>query len=333
MIKPTGAVITILILFLVGCKEPNQYEVEQLNNHRFSQRLVYKAQISDDLEQLLVIDEKRLVTIWQINSKQKIFTLPPSKTPEDLRATFFKKSENLLLLSGANHVDFWDLEHRVQIGTLKVQSDEPLAKISSINLSNYGGLVAVGMTDGTVFLFNRVSNSSTKKKVHDGTVNHIYFNSADRYVVTSGTDGKVVRSSVNNLEKHYSKQLNTRISSLVIDEQSNRLFVSDVLDNQQIYKLDNGELLSKLSYTARFRWFRSGQFYDGGRLLITTTPKTDISLWNLSSGKEIFTWHSETLSLGSTNLDIHLNSEVPLMTKFDLGLIVHSQANFEIGQF
>ncbi|GMM84346.1 WD40 repeat domain-containing protein [Pseudoalteromonas sp. MTN2-4] len=304
MIKFIRVVIAILMLFLVGCEEPSQYEIEQLDIHRFSQNLVYKAQFSDDLEQLLVIDEKRQIHLWQVNSRQKIFTLLPANTPEDLRATFFKKSENLLLLSGENHVDFWDLKHSVHIGTLKVQSDEPLAKISSINLSNYGGLVAVGMTDGTVFLFNRVSNSSTKKKVHDGTVNHIYFNSTDRYVVTTGTDGKVVRSSVNNLEKRYSKQLNTRISSLVIDEQSNRLFVSDVLDNQQIHKLDNGELLSKLSYTARFRWFRSGQFYDGGRLLITTTPKTDISLWNLSSGKEIFTWHSETLSLGSTNLDI-----------------------------
>ena len=315
MIKPTGAVITILMLLLVGCEEPIQYEVEQLSNHRFSQGLVYKTQFSDDLEQLLVIDEKRLVNIWQINSKQKIFTLPASKTPEDLRATFFKKSENLLLLSGANHVDFWDLEHGVQIGTLKVQSDEPLAKISSINLSRYGGIIAVGMTDGTVFLYNKASNSSLKKKIHEGTVNHIYFNSADSYVVTSGTDGKVVKSSVNNLEKRYSKQLNTRISSLIIDEQSNKLFVSDVLDNQQIHKLDNGELLSKLSYTARFRWFRSGQFYDGARILITTTPKTNISLWDTYSGKEIFRWHSETLSLGSTNLDIKsLDNKIVTMT-------------------
>ena len=302
--KPIEFLIVMLMLLLVGCEETSQYEIEQLKNYRFNQNLVYSAQFSDDLEQLLIIDEKRHVNIWQVSSKQKIFALSPSKVPEDLRAALFKKAENLLLLSGENHVDFWDLKQGIQIGTLKVQSGEPLAKISSINLSSYGGVIAVGMTDGTVFLFNRISNSSTKKKLHDGSVTHIYFNSSDRYVVTSGMDGKVVKSSVNTLEKRFSKKLNTRVSSLIIDEQSNKLFISDVLDNQQIRDLKNGELLSKLSYSARFRWFRSGQFYDGGQFLITTTPKTDVSLWDVLSGKEIYTWRSETLSLGSTNLDI-----------------------------
>jgi len=305
MLKSLSLVFVMLLLF--GCEEQNQFSIEQLDEYRYSQDLVYLAQFSSDSEQLLVVDEKRLVSIWQLSTKKKVFTLPPSKTPEDLRAVYFKKSENLLLLSGQNYIDFWDIKLKSKIGSLKVFSDEPLAKISSINVSQYAGVIAVGMTDGTVFLYNRASNSSVKKIIHDGTVNHIHFLSADRYLLTSGTDGQVIKSAVSNLEETYSKQLKNRVSTLVIDQSSNKSFVSDVLDKQMFFMLDNGKSISEINYTARFRWFRLGEFYGEGEFLITTTPKTDISLWDVSSGNELFTWNSKTLSLGSTNLDLMVN--------------------------
>lgn len=304
MAKKLKYLVLLFVITLGGCTEPSSFVIKNDEEHAFSDNLIYLAQFSDDAKELAMIDEQRQIAIWDIKSKNSIFNLSSSQTPQEIRAFYYKKNEKLLLIASSNYIEFWDVAAKEKIGNLKVFSDEPLARISALSVSEHCGLIAVGMTDGTLFLYNRSSNTSVQNKLHESTINFIYFDASARYILTSGLDGKVNKSGVENLEVEFTKEFKTRISALVYDEHTQYFFVSDVLDNQSVFEFGAGRLISKLDYTSRFRWFRGGAFIDNRQYLLTTSPKTSISMWRNSTGKEVLTWDSKTLSLGSTNLDL-----------------------------
>lgn len=306
MTKCFKLLLLVLFFFLSACNETPQHSVTQNEEFRFSQNLIYLAQFSQDGLQLSLIDEHRQLNIWDLESKKPVFNLSPSKMPKEIRAFYYRKVDGLILIASANNIEFWDVKSKSKLGNLKVFSEEPLARISSLSISTFGGLIAVGMTDGTVFLYNKSSNTSLKGKIHESTVNNISFGKSGRYILTTGLDGKLYKSGIENLEAQFVKEFKTRTSALVYDEQTQYVFVSDVLDNQNIFDFGSGKLISKLEYVSRFRWFRDGGFLNR-QYLITTSPKTSMSMWNVITGAEVLSWESKTLSLGSTTLDIILN--------------------------
>jgi len=321
MTKGSILSIWVLLLCLSACKESPRFSVTENEEHRFSQNLVYLAQFSEDGSELSIVDENRQVTIWNLDNKQKVFNLSPSQTPQDIRAFFYKKAEGLVLIASENNIEFWDVKSKSKLGSLKVFSDEPLARISALSISTFGGVIAVGMTDGTVFLYNKSSNTSVQSQMHESTVNNISFGTSGRYILTTGLDGKVLKSSIENLEVQFVKEFKTRISTLVYDGHAQYIFVSDVLDNQNIFDFGSGDSISKLDYSSRFRWFRGGEFMSR-QYLLTTSPKTSISMWKVDTGEEVLSWESKTLSLGSTTLDIKVN-DLNVLTVTSEGVYQH----------
>jgi len=309
MTKYVYKFLLVFVLSLFGCEDPTTFSVSEKSTHKFIDNLVYLAQFTDDSQELTVIDEKRNLYVWNLDTKQLIFSLAPSETPEELRAFFYKKVAGLLIIAGANYIDLWDVKQKSKLGRLKIESDEPLAKISALNLSRHAGLIAIGMTDGTLFVYNRSSNSSIKEQIHDSTINHLFFDDADRYVLSGGLDGKISKRAVSNLEIQYEKKFKTRLSSLAFNNESGLVFASDVLKEQVVFDFNSGERISHLDYSSRFRWFREALFLDDKKHLLTTTPKTDISIWSIKTGKELFTWSSKVLSLGSTTMDVKSDGE------------------------
>ena len=157
--------------------------------------------------------------------------------------------------------------------------------------------------------------------MHESTVNNISFGTSGRYILTTGLDGKVLKSSIENLEVQFVKEFKTRISTLVYDGHAQYIFVSDVLDNQNIFDFGSGDSISKLDYSSRFRWFRGGEFMSR-QYLLTTSPKTSISMWKVDTGEEVLSWESKTLSLGSTTLDIKVN-DLNVLTVTSEGVYQH----------
>ena len=295
------------LVILFGCSKDSNFQIKEEVVNKFSDNLIYLAQFSDDTSQVALIDEKRHINIWDLTDFQQVFSLSANQTPTSIRAFNYKKEANLLLIAGENSLDFWQTDNNSKLGQLQVFSEEPLARISTLAVSKHGGMIAVGMTDGTVFIYNRSSNTSIKHRIHSSSVSHIIFDRSDRYILTGGLDGKVSKRAVTNLEKQFEIKYKNRLSNLSYDAVNSRFFVSDVLKNQEIYNFDSGELISKLEYSARFRWFRESIFLQDMPYLYTTTPKTDISMWHINTGGEVFTWSTKALSLGSTTLDIKVN--------------------------
>lgn len=299
-------VLLCLVIFF-GCSRESDFQIKEEVVKKLSGNLIFLAQFSDDSSHVALIDEKRQVKIWELNDFRAVFSLSASQTPTNIRAFYYKKGANLLLIAGENYLDFWQTDSNKKLGQLKVFSNEPLARISSLAVSKHSGMIAVGMTDGTVFIYNRVSNTSIKHQIHSSVVKHIIFGRSDRYILTAGLDGKVSKSSVTNLEKQFEKKYKNRISTLTYDAINSRFFVSDVLKNQEIYNFDSGEFISKLEYSARFRWFRESIFLKNMPYIYTTSPKTDIFMWHINTGDEVLKWSTKALSLGSTTLDIQID--------------------------
>lgn len=299
--------VLFCLVIMFGCSKDSNFQIKEEVVNKLSDKLIYLAQFSDDTSQVALIDEKSDINIWDLTDFQQVFSLSANQTPTSIRAFNYKKEANLLLIAGENRLDFWQTDKKKKLGQLQVFSEEPLARISTLAVSKHGGMIAVGMTDGTVFIYNRNSNTSIKHQIHSSSVSHIIFDRSDRYILTGGLDGKVSKRAVTNLEEQFEKKYKNRLSNLSYDEINSRFFVSDVLKNQEIYNFDSGELISKLEYSARFRWFRESIFLKDMPYLYTTTPKTDISMWHVNTGGEVLAWSTKALSLGSTTLDIQVN--------------------------
>ena len=79
--------------------------------------------------------------------------------------------------------------------------------------------------------------------------------------------------------------------------------------------------MSELQFMERFRFFRKGLFLENGDYLMTTSPKSVVTLWHAISGEEIASWEIKRYSSEATTHAITLNEDGDVVTLSSDGVL------------
>ncbi|MBQ4848310.1 hypothetical protein [Pseudoalteromonas sp. MMG005] len=311
----------LLLCTLLGCSDP--FVAQAQKRYVLSEERVLDGKLSHDGEWAALVMEGPSVNIWDVRSKKVVFSLAKEALPTTIRTFLFNKQHRLIIVAGSNVLQLWDINTGNLEGTLNVSGFDELARITTLQLSLDARLVGIGMTDGSVTLFNRENKQARRIVPHTSNVTHIHFLPDNIGVLSAAHDGYVKAWAMDEGNTLYSVRYPSRISTLSVARTGNDMFVSDSLKTQQVLNVSNGKLSKQLDYMSRFKWFRHALFLSGSPYLLTSSPKSELTVWHMSSGKEVLSWHIEAESMGTTLFDMIELSSGRLVTLNSEAVVEH----------
>ncbi|WP_138675155.1 WD40 repeat domain-containing protein [Pseudoalteromonas aurantia] len=294
--------LLLAILLFFGCSEPTR--IMPSERYVLSDQLLLDGQLSKDGSWALLLSEKADIYLFDIRSQSQILTLDAAVLPSSVRAVLMDKELSIILVAGNNTLQIWDIKHASLRKQFEVNGFDELARVSALGLPSSGRLVAVGMTDGSVSLFNVDEKQAHRTVLHTSNIAYVNFINDDKTIVSASHDGYLRVWEALTGNELYSISFPSRVSTVALNHDNTRLFASDSLKTQLIIGAHDGEVLTQFDYLSRFKWFRHALFIKGAPYLLTSSAKSELSLWHMQSGKEVNSWNVEAHSMGTTVLDM-----------------------------
>ncbi|MCJ8274700.1 MAG: hypothetical protein MJK04_35535, partial [Psychrosphaera sp.] len=283
---PMGAFfIGSVLLLLNACSEPLP-KLTPVFTQQYANEPLLDAQLSKDATLSAMLSVSQNVLLIDNQSQKQIHHWDSDKF--DFQVDFLALSANKTVLgtAGENSVIIWDTQTGKSVARWQVKGFDQDSKISAFFISKSGEIVLVGMTEGSVLTFDLKNSKQSMFAIHDGTVKKLMLTDDGHNIVSGGTDGVVAYWQTLDGKIIQSLEQRFRITALAIDETSQRLFISDALGEQYVWDLVKQQRVTELDYFERWRWFREAVFVPGDRV-ITSSPKREITLWDINTGKAL----------------------------------------------
>lgn len=136
-------------------------------------------------------------------------------------------------------------------------------------------------------------------------VNSMAFSPDGRYVLSGGDDIKIWESATGKILKQFEVEYDNRINSVVFSPDG-RYFISESLENLiRVWEITTGEELQWFESEREKGWngeyykdINSAIFSPDGKHLLTVSSNDTISIWEITTGKEIrrFDGHSDNIT-------------------------------------
>ncbi|MBD1583754.1 WD40 repeat domain-containing protein [Pseudoalteromonas sp. S16_S37] len=306
-------VFTILFLLLLsGCSK--DLAISEGVVHQFEVEPLLVGQISDDGRLLLTVTASEQVKVWRTAAKQIEYQVPQNELLKPVRHALLSRDNTLLIMANYDTLGVWSVSGKAFVHKVQFSGVDPMAAISHIALSPNNGRVLVAMTDGSVNMADLNTRLNNRFKPHDRPIDFLSFGNQGELFLTGAQDGKVGLWQFGSPKALFEKEFAHRVTSLSVNQDFSRFFVSDGLNAQHIKTLTRGEEVTKLNYTARFKVFRKSQFIPTAELLATSSSKSHLSLWNTQTGDELGTWTIKTQREGATIVSMHTTQTGKLYT-------------------
>ena len=317
--SPLFYLLFTVLLALFGCTEETR--VLPVHEFRFTQEPVRKAALSEDARLAAFIFDDSSVSVWDVDEKRERYKWHSDVLDEEsLHLITFSKDKAWLALTGYWSTTLINLQSGDVVGSWHFSSKDPGATASSTSLSHHGDSALVGMTDGTVLLLNFDNSTALQYQHNTMKVLHVgYF--SDDYAFSGGIDKRWFLWDLDKNDVLLERQYRSRVTASVLDNRAQRAFISDALNSHEIIDLATHEVVSELQFMERFRFFRKGLFLENGDYLMTTSPKSVVTLWHANSGEEIASWEIKRYSSEATTHAITLNKDGDVVTLSSDGVL------------
>lgn len=305
---------------LISCnKAPN---IQAVDSYRITEQAVIDADMSDDAEMVAILSQDQNVSVWHNNQKNKLFEWSSEELgEEELLLLSLSADKKWLAVASYWNVTLLNLTNGEVIGSWYFQDNQANATVSTLNIGPNGRKAVAGLTNGAILKVDFKSGYATKYQHHDKRVSRLVMADDSLHAISGALDKKFVYWRLDNNEILFQKQFRSRITASIYDNESKKLFVSDALQSHLIIDMSNGEQLTALNFFENFRFFRQGHFLQRGRYLVTTSPKSEVTLWNAHTGDEVATWNIKRFTSEATTLDLAVNLNGELVTLSSDGVI------------
>lgn len=283
------------------------------SSNQLTAELILDARLSTDSDKAFILTKGPIFTVWDIASGLSEQTIGAEYLAADTRLFALSKTEKSLLTSDGQSLRLWDMKNLQLSGTLDFVQQLGDAYITSMAFIN-DSILVTGNSDGSMIFADLGNNVFRRSHFHSNEVVDLIVGHEKNYLYSAGNDGKVVVTDLHIFDIKNQFDAPFRITGLVSNQDNSLLFISDALDKQSIWQPHNNRVLRELDYWQQYRFFRLGLFWDNDKQLITTSPKTEISLWDIESGKERGKWQATSHSLGSTILDLRQRNDSTVVT-------------------
>jgi WD40 repeat protein len=312
-------VIAWLCMFLIGCKQ--EVEISEGVIHSFTQSSISFGQFSENGKLLLAVTDSEAIKLWRLDTHEVELEIPSDKVLKPVKHVALSKDNSLLIIANSNTVSLWSVSAKSMISKVKFSGVTPYAAITALALSPNKDRLLVGMADGSINMADMNTHLNNRFKPHMQPVRFLRFDTQGELYMSGALDGKVGLWQFASSDALFEQTYAHRITSLTANDDFSKLFVSDGLDSQYIKALTSGEEITKLHYNARFKVFRQSLFIEDGRLLATSSSKSHLSLWHVSTGNEIGTWTINTRNKGASIVAMHSDNAGKLLTFNSDGMV------------
>lgn len=302
----------IFVVALSSCsKEIDQ--LEAVSSFHYPVPSLVEADISNDGKIVALLNPNEF-SVWsgETNELMNRWELNQLKEPQYYLS--LSKNNNFAATASKNKVTVFNIWTKEVTGTFEITGFSTLAKITSLKFNESGEQFFVGMNEGSIVKVDLKQNAKSIFQIHSSNVNFIELNDKEEFALTASVDGSIEYFDTVTGEISSSFKADSRITSLLLDNKSKQFFFSDAMNTHQIIDLRSAKVVSTLDYIERFKYFRKGVFLDNGTTLFNSTPKDQLAVWDLETGKQIQQGRIRALSFGSTVLDIALKNSNEIAT-------------------
>jgi WD40 repeat protein len=312
-------VVIIFNCLIIGCEKP--VKLIASDHHQFTQNAVIDADISDDGKYSLLLEVSNRVSLWDNTTYSLINVWEASEFVQQQYKAVLSIDNQWISVSGKNFITLLSVKGTYGKLSWKVNGFSGDAQISHVILNSNGNKVVIGLTEGSVIIADINNEIRSQFNLHEGPVTQLKFSDNEQQLVSASLDGQVNKWNILTGETTWQVKQPFRITSLAFDDLSQRLFISDALNNQRFFSLNKKIALSSLNYFERNRYFREAMFLDGSSKLLTSSSKYQISLWDVVSGNELSQGEIRSRNFGSTVLDFSLNENNDILTLSSDGIL------------
>lgn len=302
-----------LFILMTSCSSPES-ELTAIKQHRLIEEFVIAADLSHDGALSVIVTDSLSIHVWDNNTLESIATWDANLLDVAPLFVDISADKKQLLVSGENQVVLLDIKQNSEIGRWPIRGVVSDYKITAARYFQEIGMFALGMNDGAVVIADLNAGVFKKAAIHASTVTHLTLDESEQYLLSGGHDGLVAKLLRDDLSVINTQEFDHRISSLVVDERTNKAFISDTLDSQVVIDIYTFNELSSLSYSKRWRWFKDALFVKNGQFLITSSPKTGVFMWDANKGKQVAFWDAKVYSLASQVMAMAINNDGQLIT-------------------
>ncbi|NMH60209.1 WD40 repeat domain-containing protein [Alteromonas ponticola] len=313
-------IVLLQILLASGCGD-EVITMQPESSYRIVDAAVISASLSADSKLAAVLTADQTVSVWDTQKRTPIQRWDASVFDNEVSHLALSGDKQLVVVGGLWTVTVLSIANGSVVYTWDVLGFQPGATISALHVDKTGYRILVGMTDGAVLSGDLNSGNALKMDHHELMVTRLAFDDESHYAISGATDKNFAYWHTKDGEISYQHNFRSRITALVVDDRSNKLFVSDALQTHWIIDKRNGNKLAELDYFENFRFFRRGHFVEQGRYLVTTSPKDEVTLWNAQSGDEIVSWKIKRYTANATVISLANNETNELMTLSSDGVI------------
>ncbi|WP_462156870.1 WD40 repeat domain-containing protein [Pseudoalteromonas sp. GB56] len=319
-------ILTLITLLhsalLIGCD--GRTDVKQMtsnSSYRIVDASLISASLSEDSQLAAVLTSNQKINIWDINKKKQLQSWDFSEFDFEINQLVLSKDKQVLVVGGLWTVTVLSIQDGSVKYTWDVLGFEASATISALYASDRGNQILVGMTDGTVLSGDFSSGKALKLDHHSLMITKLAYTDDGEYAVSGSTDKNLAYWRTQDGQISYQHNFRSRITALILDEESHKMFVSDALQTNWILDKRNGNKLVELDFFEQFRFFRHGLFVEQGQYLFTTSPKDVVTMWNTTSGEEIVSWKIKRYTANATVISLAVNKEGNLVTLSSDGVV------------
>lgn len=300
-------ILVILILSIVGC-QPELPSLLATQRTQLTDYPVVTGKLTEDATGTYLLLADNRLQHWQ-NTSGKMVKEWQNLDADSLHLAISSDGE-YILTANQKSLSLWQSDSDTPIGTLDLSQQLLDANITAINFWQAPMQFIIGTSGGTVIVADVRNQTYRAMQHHDGEITKIVKLITSEHLLTGGNDGLVTLWDMRNYEVLNTVSTPFRITSLAVSSETSATFISDALDKQYIWQPIQNKITYELEYWQQYQWFRLADFIEQDTLLVTSSPKTDITLWDLQQQTAIATWAAESHSLGSTVMDMtYVNQE------------------------
>lgn len=314
LLSKSRLVLVVIVSVIQGCSPPPS-ELKPIQQHRFiDDGLVVSSDVSHDGSMSVIVTDALVISVWDNRTQISVATWDANLLGVTPLFVDISEDKKQLLVAGENQVVLLDVLQNNEVGRWPIRGIASAQKITAVSYFQTLNTFVLGMNDGAVIVADLNAGVFKKALPHTSTVTHFALDETTQYLLSAGHDGRVNKLLREDLSVVATLTFDHRISALVVDERTNKAFISDTLDSQVIIDVYSFNQLSSLMYSQRWQWFKDAQFVKNGRFLITSSPKTGLFMWDASQGQQVGFWDAKVYTLGSQVVAMAINDDNQLVT-------------------
>ena len=303
--------VFIVSALLFACKAERE-PLSDKGQWQITDQFILSAVLSErGLYTALLFPEGRIV-VWDNDTQRRLIEWQAPDVLPDTSMIHMDESGRYILSANRNVVQIWDSGSKVPVGALNVSAQLGDASITSFTFQQAPFALVIGTSGGDILFADIHNNVYQLAHQHDADVVKLIV-SPDGELYSAGNDGLVVRWDMQTQTPSQTLTVPHRVTSLEVG-QDHKVFVSDALETQVVWQSQRNEIISELAYWERFQWFRVARFAPANAWLVTSSPKTELYLWDTNTGEPIARWWAQAQGFGSAILDMCFVNSATLRT-------------------